>query len=200
MPTRTHTRRDPQKGKKEFSKNKGFTVIELLIAVAVVAIVTSLALPSYRTIIEKRQVTSGAQQIASFLSLAQLEAVKRNEEVVVSYSRTDDGNFCIGIDADDGACDCGANLNSCTVDGAPRVMTQDNLNYPEALTAMTGDGAFSFDPVRGMLTTFTDVASVSFVSQPENTYALNVDVGPTGRVRICSVNSGTQVPGFQTCL
>ena len=200
MPTRTHTRRDPQKGKKEFSKNKGFTVIELLIAVAVVAIVTSLALPSYRTIIEKRQVTSGAQQIASFLSLAQLEAVKRNEEVVVSYSAPDDGNWCIGIDADDGVCDCGTNLNSCTIDGATRVMTQDNLNYPEALTSMTGDGTFSFDPVRGMLTTFTDVASVGFVSQPENTYALNVDVGPTGRVRICSVDSSTKVPGFQTCL
>ncbi|MBT8046834.1 MAG: prepilin-type N-terminal cleavage/methylation domain-containing protein, partial [Gammaproteobacteria bacterium] len=61
MTSSAQHRKDPQKGKKEFSTTKGFTLIELLIVVAVIAIITSLALPSYRTIIEKRQVTSGAE-------------------------------------------------------------------------------------------------------------------------------------------
>ena len=44
MPNRAHSRRDPQKGKNGFSTSKGFTVIELMIAVGVLAIITSLAL------------------------------------------------------------------------------------------------------------------------------------------------------------
>ena len=67
MPSQAQTRRDPQKGKKGFSTNKGFTVIELMIGIAVVAIIASLALPSYRAIIEKRQVTSAAEQLTAFL-------------------------------------------------------------------------------------------------------------------------------------
>ena len=55
MKTFGKTRRDPQKGKKEFSTHKGFTIIELMVVIAVIAIITSFALPSYRTLIEKRQ-------------------------------------------------------------------------------------------------------------------------------------------------
>ena len=80
MPIRAQTRRDPQKGKNGFSAVKGFTLIELMIALGIIAIITSLALPSYRTIIEKRQVTSGAEQLAAFLSSAQMESVKRSRK------------------------------------------------------------------------------------------------------------------------
>ncbi len=106
MPIQAHTRRDPQKGKKEFSTNKGFTLIELMIGVGVLAIIMSLALPSYRTIIEKRQVTRGAEQLGAFLSAVQMEAVKRSENIAVSYSRTDSDTWCIGIVSGTAPCDC----------------------------------------------------------------------------------------------
>jgi prepilin-type N-terminal cleavage/methylation domain-containing protein len=83
MKTFGQTRRDPQKGKKEFSTNRGFTIIELMVVIAVVAIITSFALPSYRTLIEKRSVTSGAQQISAFFSAAKMEAIKRNEMIAI---------------------------------------------------------------------------------------------------------------------
>ena len=86
MPNSAQTRREPQKGKNGFSAQKGFTLIELLIAVAIMAIVASLALPSYRSIVEKRQVTSGAEQLSAFLSAAQTEAIKRNQEVSIVCS------------------------------------------------------------------------------------------------------------------
>ena len=83
MPTKAQTRRDPQKGKKGFSANKGFTLIELMIGLAVLAIIASLALPSYRSIIEKRQVTSGAEQFAAFFSTVKGQAVKRNSDIAM---------------------------------------------------------------------------------------------------------------------
>jgi prepilin-type N-terminal cleavage/methylation domain-containing protein len=199
MPNRAHSRRDPQKGKNGFSTNKGFTVIELMIAVAVLAIVTSLALPSYRTIIEKRQVTSGAQQVGAFISAAQLEAVKRNENVSVSFTYTDETDWCIGMVIGNTGCDCTADTgtNTCKIDDTDRVLIPDNLNYSEAMVEYA-DGLFVIDPVRGMLDDFTAVTSFQFLSQPEETYALNTTIGPTGRVSICSI-TGHEVPGFESC-
>ena len=200
MPNRAQTRRDPQNGQNGFATSKGFTVIELLIAVAVLAIITSMALPSYRTIIEKRQVTSGSQQVGAFISAAQLEAVKRNENVTVSYVYTDDTDWCIGMVIGDANCTCSADTasNTCKIDGTDRVLTPDNLNYSDALQGVDGNDGFVIDPVRGVLVNFTDVTSFQFVSQPEETYALNTRIGPTGRVSICSV-SDHEVPGFELC-
>jgi type IV fimbrial biogenesis protein FimT len=200
MPNLAQSRRDPQYGQNGFSTSKGFTVIELLIAVAVLAIVTSLALPSYRTIIEKRQVTSGAQQVGAFISAAQLEAVKRNQNVTVSYVYTDETDWCIGMVIDDANCTCSADTdsNTCKIDGTDRILIPDNLNFSEALQGVDGNDGFVIDPVRGILVNFTDVTSFQFVSQPEETYALNTRIGPTGRVSICSV-SDHEVPGFKLC-
>lgn len=210
MPSNALTRRDPPLGKNGFSNVQGFTLIELLVVLAVVAIITTLALPSYRAIMEKRQVTSGAQQLAAFVSSAQLEAVKRNQRVAVRYDFTDSGDWCLGIvnedsagwDADDG-CTCSADpdVNTCTLDDADRVMVPDNLNYNEALETIVGqdDSFYVIDPVRGMMEDFTDVVSFEFVSKPEQSYALNVEVAPTGRVRICSDSGDQKVPGFDEC-
>jgi type IV fimbrial biogenesis protein FimT len=218
MPSRALSRRDPPNGKNGFSIARGFTVIEMMIALAVLAIITSLALPSYRAILEKRQVTSGAQQIAAFLSAAQLEAVKRNERVAVSYDFTDKGDWCIGmvVDADSCVCSYDPDLgdvdgsNTCVVDDSPRVfipsnlkITMDNTESKGALAAIAGDAAFVFDPIRGMMEDFSDGATFQFLSRPENLYALNVRIGPTGRVSICSDTTrsadGKQVSGYKPC-
>ena len=210
MPSHALTRRDPPQGKNGFSNIQGFTLIELMVVLAVVAIITTLALPSYRAIIEKRQVTSGAQQLAAFVSSAQLEAVKRNQRVAVRYDFTDSGNWCLGIVNEEAAgwndlsgCTCSADhdTNTCTLDDADRVMVPDNLSYNEAFEAIVGqeDSFYVIDPVRGMMEDFTDVVSFEFVSKPENTYALNVEVAPTGRVRICSDSGDQKVPGFDEC-
>ena len=210
MPSHALTRRDPPLGKNGFSNARGFTLIELMVVLAVVAIITTLALPSYRAILEKRQVTSGAQQLAAFVSSAQLEAVKRNQRVAVRYDFTDSGNWCLGIVNEEAAgwdagsgCTCSADpeTNTCTLDDADRVMVPDNLNYSEAFEAIVGqdDSFYVIDPVRGMMEDFTDVVSFEFISKPENTYALNVEVAPTGRVRICSDSGDKKVPGFDEC-
>ena len=213
MPSHALPTRDTPLGKKGFSNVQGFTLIELLVVVAVVAIIATLALPSYRAIMEKRQVISGAQQLAAFVSSAQLEAVKRNQRVAVRYDFTDSGNWCLGIVNEDSAgwngeeggdgCTCSADpsVNTCTLDDADRVMVPDNLNYNEAFEAIVGqdDSFYVIDPVRGMMEDFTDVVSFEFLSKPEQSYALNVEVAPTGRVRICSDSGDKKVPGFDEC-
>lgn len=201
MTTSERIRRDPQNGKIGLSTANGFTLIELMVVIAVLAIITSLALPSYRTLIEKRQVTSGAQQIGAFLSAAQLEAVKRNEFIAVHYEYTGPDDWCLGMVAGLDDCTCSADTaqNECKIDGADRVMLPANLSYAEALAGMDGDGLFVIDPVRGAMVDFTETPAFQFLSQPEETYALNVEMVPTGRVRICSSSEDKAVPGFDAC-
>jgi type IV fimbrial biogenesis protein FimT len=198
-----HTRRDPQKGKKEFSAHKGFTLIELMIVVGVVAILASLALPSYRTIIEKRQVTSGAEQIGAFLSAVQMEAVKRSENISVSYTLTSTSPpvWCIGLVTGTTACDCtdsDPGTADCKIDSQVRIINQDNVNYPGAVSNMDGDGSFVYDPGRGLMVDHSDSMELELLSD-NGTYALNVQLTPTGRIKYCSDSSGKQVPGYEVC-
>jgi type IV fimbrial biogenesis protein FimT len=208
MPIRAQTRRDPLKGKNGFSAVKGFTLVELMIAVGILAIITSLALPSYRTIIEKRQVTSGAEQLAGFLSSVQMESVKRSENISVTYSRTDVDTWCIGVVSGPTACDCtitdSTDSDACVIDAQLRVASDANLNFPGIMSSMDGDGAFIFDPARGLVyddvtdPTSFDEAEFELISE-DSTYALNVQVTSTGRIKICSDSDATKVPRFATC-
>ena len=207
MPIRAQTRRDPQKGKNGFSTVKGFTLIELMIAIGVVAIITSLALPSYRTIIEKRQVTSGAEQLAAFLSSAQMESVKRSDNISVSYSRTDVDTWCIGMVQGTTVCDCTVTdptaTDACVVDSQLRVVDDSNFNFPGIMDAMDGDGDFVFDPARGLI--YDDSGFAAFneaeleLLSEDSTYALNAQITRTGRVKICSDSDDKKVPRFETC-
>jgi len=222
MKTFGKTRRDPQKGKKEFSTSNGFTLIELMVVIAVIAIITSFALPSYRTLIEKRQVTSGAHQISAFLSAAKMEAIKRNEKVAIS---TDSGEWCVGFiaydanDTDtDADCDCTltdpAAAKACAVDEfgdgtmVLRVLRGSQLNKPVNMTAINLGGSdpldlVVFDPIRGMLVADDTVAmpfEMKLLSK-HDTYALNVQLTATGRVTVCSdMNvADINVPGYDDC-
>ena len=207
MPTQAAIRRDPRHTGNGISTQTGFTVIELMIAIGVLAVIASLALPSYRTIMEKRQVTSGAEQLGAFLSSAQLESVKRNQFVVVNYQENG-GDWCFGMRAGDSAavaCDCtvvdSTAANACQLDGSLKVFASSVLNYPEVLISATvgDDGSIVYDPVRGLVQD-AETVKLGLQSLPENTYALDVEVSPTGRVKICSnKDANKDVVGFKEC-
>jgi type IV fimbrial biogenesis protein FimT len=207
MPTQAPIRRDPRNTGNGISIHHGFTVIELMISLAVLAIITSLALPSYRSILEKRQVTSGAEQLGAFLSSAQLESVKRNQFVAVNY-QDNSGDWCLGMRAGDAAgvdCDCTVTdptaANACALDGTLKVFNSSSLNYPDVLNsaAVGTDDTIVYDPVRGLTQEFETV-TLELQSVPEGNYALDVEVAVTGRVKICSNNvANKDVPGYKEC-
>lgn len=66
---------------------RGFSIIELLIAVAIVAMLMLLAAPSAATWIQNTRLRSAAESVVSCLTNARLEAIKRN--TVVSCQMTD---------------------------------------------------------------------------------------------------------------
>lgn len=64
----------------------GFTLVELMVTVAVLAILMALATPSFREILAAQRVRATAYSIVSDLVLARSEAIKRGADVTLTPS------------------------------------------------------------------------------------------------------------------
>ena len=62
----------------------GFTLSELLIVVAIAAIMATLAVPSFKSLTQSQQVKNATFELYSALSLARSEAIKRNIDVTLT--------------------------------------------------------------------------------------------------------------------
>lgn len=67
-------------------KNHGFTLVELMITLAVVAILISLAAPSFQLAIQNNRLTTQVNNLVTALSLARSEAIRRGATVTVCKS------------------------------------------------------------------------------------------------------------------
>lgn len=62
---------------------RGFTLVELMIAVAIVAILVAVGAPSFASFIDSNKVRTETQRVAGLLALARNHAVNKNREVTV---------------------------------------------------------------------------------------------------------------------
>jgi type IV fimbrial biogenesis protein FimT len=72
----------------------GFTAIELLSALAIVAVITALAVPSFRDFLQNNRAAEQSNALVGALALARNEAVTRGSPVSVCAS--EDGETCSG--------------------------------------------------------------------------------------------------------
>lgn len=74
---------------RERGAERGFTLIELIIGVVVMAILMSMALPSFTAWIQKSQIRTAAETIQNGLMLARGEALRRNTQVSFTMAGPD---------------------------------------------------------------------------------------------------------------
>lgn len=65
------------------SAHAGFTLMELMVVIAIAAILTGLAVPSFKAMIDRGQMREAATAFYSALSRARSEAIARNQPVRV---------------------------------------------------------------------------------------------------------------------
>lgn len=119
------------------SSSGGFTLIELMISVALIAVIAAIAVPSYRDFNQKTQLTGAAEEVFSHIQYARSESIANGEDIFVAFKGTGATGWCVGI-SDGAACDCAASLAACTINGVQARSLQGN-DYPQ--TVLTTDFA-----------------------------------------------------------
>jgi len=81
-------------------KGRGFALIELIVAVAIVALLTATALPSFREMSRRMTVTNTSNDLVGALAIARAEAAKRGAWVAVIGPGSDwSGGWHVEADA-----------------------------------------------------------------------------------------------------
>ncbi len=67
------------------SAEKGFTLVELIIVMAIMAIISAIAVPNYKAFMTQRRLNGAAREVMSSLMEARMKAVSINQRVKVSF-------------------------------------------------------------------------------------------------------------------
>jgi len=193
----------------------GFTVVELMITLAVLAILVALAVPSFRDLMDKSRLRGATDDIVNLLNVSRINAVKLGKQVNVSV---DASNWCAGaVDADKAgtntpgnpipvvaACDCTASTVACTVGGQNALVKSSSysgvtVTSDSANIILTNKGGITFNPKFGSLSldTLANLSSVT-VKSPTQKYSTQITVSPLGQVYACSVG-GKFISGYPSC-
>lgn len=74
---------------KSVQKNKGFTLIELMVTIAVLGIIATIAAPSFSNLLEKQNLNRSTQELIGQLNSARSKAVLERREVTVRLNSLD---------------------------------------------------------------------------------------------------------------
>ncbi len=193
----------------------GFTVVELMITVAVLVILIALAVPSFRDLMDKSRLRGATDDVVNLLNVSRINAVKLGKQVNVSVDKS---NWCAGaVDADSAgantpgnpipvvaACDCTASVVACTVGGQNALVLASSYSGVTVTSGatnilLTGKGGITFNPKFGSLNldTFSNLSALTLTS-PTQKYSTQVTVSALGEVYACSVG-GKFISGYPSC-
>lgn len=153
---------------------EGFTLVELMITIAVLAVILAIATPSFKTVINSNRLTAQTNGLVAALQMARSEALKRNSTVAVC--RSANGTSCAGA--------IGAWEQWIIVDSDDEMIRHGQVRTPVQLSADEHTVSFRGN---GMA---QDAAEI-VVCLPANRPAENVkriSISAAGRVAIASEN------------
>jgi type IV fimbrial biogenesis protein FimT len=167
----------------------GFSLIELIIAIAIVGLVSAIAMPGYATWIKNSRVRTAAESIQNGLQMARAEAVKRNASIRFSLSANSD--WSIG---------CVTTSSNCPATILTRLASEGNTSGA-TITLSTDDTAFpaivTFSNL-GLLDNSTSPApfNISFSGADR---PLRVTLGVGGNTRVCDPSPSLSATDPRRC-
>lgn len=159
----------------------GFSLIELLVVIAMVAILSSLAAPSFQRTMAQRRVSETASDLMIALLQARNAAITNNEPAIVQPTSASDWSrgWRIYIDTDrDGAYTAGTD----TLIANASARSTDISTYERSPSSLAQIG---FDSTGYLIS--RDAGRVVFSSSaiPSSEYRRGIVVSRVGRVRMC---------------
>ncbi|WP_116475057.1 GspH/FimT family pseudopilin [Zobellella maritima] len=122
----------------------GLTLIELLVGMLVLAVLLSIAVPSFQTLRQQYTVRSAGMAIYADLQLARSEAVQRNKDITVCFSGSGTANWSYQINDLVDSSDCSGGINE--------IIESTNSQHYPVVTLTSSYGHLTFKPRRNTLT------------------------------------------------
>lgn len=160
-------------------KKRGLTLLEAMIALAIVAIVATLALPSFGTASERARLKAAAETLSADLSEARFEAARRAQPLHVEVNG---GAGWCWVVATSAGCPCEGSATCRLKATHARDFTGIELVEAQS-TRMDPNGAAA--------------APASALFQAPHGEQLRVDLLALGRPRVCTPAGRT--PGYPNC-
>ena len=173
-------------------KNRGFTLIELMVVVAMVAVVAGVAVPSFQITIARQKLSGTASELMASAMQARSEAIKHNQQTILAPLVTTDWSkgWRVYVDTDtDRAYTDGTDLLITTTPPASDSVTVYEVALNTAVGNLVGYDANGFLMGR-------NAGRIVFSSSiiPSSELKKGIKISVTGRVRIC-----TSQPGNDGC-
>ena len=149
-------------------RQPGFTLIEMMIVIAVLTIMASIAIPNFMSLLPGMRLNGAARQVMGDLMAARMKAVKLNQRTKVFF---DNNGYQYKI--------CNDANNDATVDSTEGDVKDRNIqtNYQDVTLSITGYNNPVFQP-RGTATIIIITLTNSENAQKK------VKVHLTGRIKI----------------
>ena len=183
----------------------GFSLIELMIGIAVVAIAMSMAVPSFSLWMKNARIRASAETVQNALQFARTEAVRRNQivrfQIVDTLTSacvlsTTGSNWVTTLDGSsmpEG--DCGNTISDSTtpflLQKGP-IFNADNVTLTASATVYAFNGLGTQGATTNPTTTPPSALSIQFnaaqgscLKDGGEVRCLNVTVSPGGQIRMC---------------
>jgi type IV fimbrial biogenesis protein FimT len=171
----------------------GFTIIELIVTIAIAGILVSLVIPSFSNFFSKRRVEGIASELATDLQYARSEAVARNRNTLVTF-----GTACYVVYVSPATA---TTPSTCTVSDPAAVVKSVTLTSSSvSLTPLSSMVTITFEPVLGSASNNVGanpgVAEVTALSGKP--WKLQILLSNQGRVKTCSPSGSGFVSGYNS--
>lgn len=195
------------------NSRNGFTLIEMVISVVIIAILLAIGMPFYRSFILNAQIRTAAESMQAGLNLARNEALRRNALVSLwmvngvtgACARSSSGtSWVVSFDNPVGACNSAASETTSPrliqsragSDGSVSVgvVALDGAAPPVGSSCITFNG---FGRVESACTSGgAPIASITFASTVPSTRTLRVHVESGGATRMCNPAAAAADPAY----
>lgn len=167
-------------------QSAGFSLIELMVIVAIVGVLAVIGLPSYNTWVQNSRVRNGAESILDGLQLARSEALARNATIdfVLTDAATSWSLGCLNVSAT-----CPAAIQSRSSNEGSG-STSATLNNASVANTVRFNGLGTLVNAGGAMTIDVDSTVLSAADSRE----LRIQISTGGSVRLCDPNVGGDDP------
>ncbi|MEE9346268.1 MAG: GspH/FimT family pseudopilin [Methylococcales bacterium] len=146
-----------------YARFHGFTLIELITTLSVAAIILTVGVPGFQTMVQNNRLTTDINRLITDLNLARMEAIKRGQDVTICKRNTagtdcDDANtwdlgWIVFSDPDrDGVVDAGEEIIRVTAEldtGISLTYGKDQVTYDSQGFSYGFAGSFVMSDARG---------------------------------------------------